>query len=145
MSNNQNQKMKLPLDLLNSEGGILVLKKAGRKCNVFCVYDEETVKIHVSDLLLRLKNLKPVFEGLSSPPYSVNYMYSDFSKGERLSPGVLENLIKNLEKILLIEILEESAAWDTQITKEESRKLSYIKAKETAINRIFQKYKDALS
>jgi hypothetical protein len=145
MNNNQNQKMKLPLDLLNSEGGILVLKKAGRKCNIFCVYDEETSKIHVSDLLLRLKNLKPVFEGLSSPPYSANYMYSDFSKGERLSAGVLENLIKNLEKILLIEILEESATWETQITKEESRKLSYIKAKETAINRIFQKYKDALS
>jgi hypothetical protein len=140
-----NQKIKLPLDLLNSEGGILVLKKAGKKCTVFCVYDEETVKIHVSDLLLRLKNLKPVFEGLISPPYCANYMYSDFSKGERLSAGVLENLIKNLEKILLIEILGESASWETQITKEESHKLSYIKAKEMAINRIFQKYKDALS
>ena len=140
-----NQKIKLPLDLLNSEGGILVLKKAGRKCTVFCIHDNETVKMHVSDLLLRLKNLTPIFGGFNSPHYYWEHKYSDFSKGERLSPGVLEKLIKNLEKVLLVEILNESANWETQITKEESRKLSYMKAKETALNRIFRKYEDALS
>lgn len=140
-----NQKIKLPIDLLNSEGGILVLKKIGRKCNLFCIHDNETIKIHVSDLLLRLKNLKPVFEGFNTPHYYANHVYSYFSKGEKVSTGVLENLIKNLEKILLIEVLTESASWETQLTKEECRKLSYMKAKETAINRIFQKYKDALS
>ena len=44
----------------------------------------------------------------------------------------------------LKEALMEAAQWEHQITKYEGTKLTYAKARERVVNRIFKKYKDKI-
>lgn len=44
----------------------------------------------------------------------------------------------------LKEALMEAAKWEYQLTKHEGSKLSYDKARQRVVNRIFKKYKDKI-
>ncbi len=132
------------MDLLNSEGGILVLKRAGVECFLYCIHDNTTIKIHISDLLMRLKDKTPVFLNFDVPARLRGMKYSEFSEGEKLSPETFSQLVKNLEKILLVEILQESSNWESTLSSDERNHFTYQEAKKISIERIFEKYQEAV-